>query len=117
MQTVTKGDCTTCIPAATGNGDQGFPAKSPAFPPCLAMLCRGSVSAWVGWKMTFGHGPVQIHLQRGCPAALKGCTWRSQCSLPGKQAWHLWLQTRRGELQPTGPRAGLMLVKRLLAGL
>lgn len=32
MQSVTKGDCTTCIPAATGNGDQGFLARSPTTP-------------------------------------------------------------------------------------
>lgn len=94
------------IPAATGNGDQGFPAKSPASPPWLAMLCRGSGSAWVGWKVTFGHGPVQIHLQRG--AQLPPRDGFGGHSAPCQEGRHGTCGCRRGEgsWSQQGPEQG-----------
>lgn len=106
MQTVTKGDCTTCIPAATGNGDQGLPGKSPASPPCLAMLCRGSGSAWVGWKVAFGHDPVQIHLQRA--AQLPPRDALGGHGVPGQGSKHGTCGCRQGEgtCSQQGPEQG-----------
>lgn len=109
MQSVTKGDCTTCIPAAAGNGDQGFPARSPTAP--WAWPHSTGSLAVPGWD---GKHPLHVALCRSTCTGAPGCT----------RGMHLGvtvLPSGEADMVPTGaaeerelwtaePRAGLMLV-------
>lgn len=82
------------------------PLQPPRFGPTLQRLwlCLGGVES-TPWTW-----PCADPVAKGCPADPEGCARGSRCSPAGRQAWHLWVRLRRGELQPAEPRAGLMLV-------
>lgn len=68
MQSVTKGDCTTCIPAAAGNEDRGFPARSLAAPRAWSHPTGAQVA--LGWD---GKHPLDMALGRSTCKEVFSC--------------------------------------------
>lgn len=97
------------FPQPRGTGTRAS-LLGPPQPPGLGPAPQGLWQCLGGMESTPWTWPCEDPLAKGCPAAPEGCDQGSGCSPAGRQAWHPWVQPRRGELRLAEPRVGLTLV-------